>query len=153
MAADEPTPPPPPDRDEEEPHQEVFEDTRIEPFFGPRRLLPGPSSPEDANGSEPETSSPLRRLTGKAIEGARNGAQRILNNGTAALNGRKPLLYVKNGKRTARRPSRSTMTRKRKRTKKSSRRLSLRCRSWRLRRGRLRNRTPTTRLSCSGPRR
>ena len=73
----------------------MFEDIRIEPFFGPRRGGSNPAS-EGAGGEEPETSSPLRRLTGNAIESARNGARRILKNGAEAVKRRKPLLNVKN---------------------------------------------------------
>ena len=111
MAADELAQLPEPEPHEQEPHHELFDDTRIEPFFGPRRRVPSPESPDGDDGADPETSSPLRRLTGKALEGARNSAQRILNNGAAALsngaaalnNGaaalkrQKTLIYVKNG--------------------------------------------------------
>jgi len=76
---------------------EVFEDIRIEPFFGPRRGGSNPTSAEGAGGEEPETSSPLRRMTGNAIESARNGARRILKNGAEAVKRRKPLIYAKNG--------------------------------------------------------
>ena len=73
---------------------DVFEDTRIEPFFGPRR---GGSNPANAaGGEEPETSSPLRRLTGNAIESARNEARRILKNGAEAVKRHKPVLNVRN---------------------------------------------------------
>ena len=68
---------------EAEAEQEIFEDIRIEPFFGPRRAAHGPASAGGPDGAAPETSSPLRRLTGMAIESARNGAQRILENGAA----------------------------------------------------------------------
>ncbi len=87
---------PPPERERERGTEEgVFEDVRIEPFFGPRTRR---SDPGGANGAEeeaPETASPLRRLTGKAMDGARNGAQRIFDNGAAAVKRRKPLIYVK----------------------------------------------------------
>ncbi len=76
-----------------EPEQDIFEDIRIEPFFGARRgagEAAGAAAPE---APEPETSSPLRRLTGMAIEGAKQGAQRILENGASLK--RKPLLHVK----------------------------------------------------------
>ncbi len=76
---------------------EVFEDIRIEPFFGPRRRGPNAASAEGAGGREPETSSPLRRFTGNAIENARESARRILKNGAQAVKRRKPLIYVKNG--------------------------------------------------------
>ncbi len=82
------------EREREQEH-DIFEDIRIEPFFGPRRGA-APGDPAGPEGEEPETSSPLRRLTGKAIESARNGAQRILENG-AAIGRKKPLIYVKNG--------------------------------------------------------
>ena len=75
----------------------MFEDIRIEPFFGPRRAGSNPASAEGAGGQEPETSSPLRRLTGNAIESARDSARRILKNGAEAVKRRKPLIYVKNG--------------------------------------------------------
>jgi S-DNA-T family DNA segregation ATPase FtsK/SpoIIIE len=70
---------------------------RIEPFFGPRRGGSNPAGAAGAGGEEPETSAPLRRLTGNAIESARNGARRILKNGVEAVKRRKPLIYVKNG--------------------------------------------------------
>ncbi len=76
---------------------EVFEDIRIEPFFGPRRGGSNPASAQGAGGQEPETSSPLRRLTGAAIDNARESARRILKNGAGAVKRRKPLIYVKNG--------------------------------------------------------
>ena len=76
---------------------EAFEDIRIEPFFGPRRSGSKTAGAEGAGGQDPETSSPLRRFTGSAIEGARNGARRILKNGAEAVKRRKPLIYVKNG--------------------------------------------------------
>ena len=76
---------------------EVFEDIRIEPFFGPRRSGPNAASAEGAGGKEPETSSPLRRFTGNAIENARESARRILKNGAQAVKRRKTLIYVKNG--------------------------------------------------------
>ncbi len=76
---------------------DVFEDIRIEPFFGPRRGGSNPASAEGAGGQEPETSSPLRRLTSNAIESARESARRILKNGAQAAKRRKPLIYVKNG--------------------------------------------------------
>ena len=77
---------------------EAFEDIRIEPFFGPRRSASNASGAEGAGGGQdPETSSPLRRFTGNAIESARNGARRILKNGAEAVKRRKPLIYVKNG--------------------------------------------------------
>ena len=78
----------------EDARTDVFEDIRIEPFFGPRRGGSNPASA--AGGEEPETSSPLRRLTGNAIESARNEARRILKNGAEAVKRRKPLLNVKN---------------------------------------------------------
>ncbi len=76
---------------------EALEDIRIEPFFGPRRRGSNSASAE-GSGGEPETSSPLRRFTGNAIESARNGARRILKNGAEAVKRRKPLIYVKNGR-------------------------------------------------------
>jgi S-DNA-T family DNA segregation ATPase FtsK/SpoIIIE len=76
---------------------EVFEDIRIEPFFGPRRGGSNTAGAEGAGGQDPETSSPLRRFTGNAIESARNGARRIFKNGAEAVKRRKPLIYVKNG--------------------------------------------------------
>ncbi len=76
---------------------EVFEDIRIEPFFGPRRARSNGASAEGAGGQDPETSSPLRRFTGSAIESARNGASRILKNGAEAVKRRKPLIYARNG--------------------------------------------------------
>ena len=77
---------------------EAFEDIRIEPFFGPRRSASNASGAEGVGGGQdPETSSPLRRFTGNAIESARNGARRILKNGAEAVKRRKPLIYVKNG--------------------------------------------------------
>jgi DNA segregation ATPase FtsK/SpoIIIE, S-DNA-T family len=88
-------PEPEPEREREE---AIFEDIRIEPFFGPLRGTPpsnGAKSPEDPE-PQPGTSSPFRRLTGKAIESARNGAQRMLENG-ASIKRRKPLIYVKGG--------------------------------------------------------
>ncbi len=93
----------PPEREHQEEtfedvRTEAFEDIRIEPFFGPRRGGSNASGAEGAGGAqEPETSSPLRRFTGNAIESARNGARRILKNGAEAVKRRKPLIYVKNG--------------------------------------------------------
>ena len=93
----------PPEREHQEEtfedvRTEAFEDIRIEPFFGPRRGGSNASGAEGAGGGqEPETSSPLRRFTGNAIESARNGARRILKNGAEAVKRRKPLIYVKNG--------------------------------------------------------
>ena len=79
----------------EDARSDAFEDTRIEPFFGPRR---GGSDPVGAaGGQDPETAAPLRRLTGVAIENAKNGARRILKNGVEAVKRKKTLIYVKNG--------------------------------------------------------
>ena len=72
----------------EDARTDVFEDIRIEPFFGPRR---GGSDPESAaGGEEPEISSPLRRLTGNAIESARNEARRISRMEQKRSNGGSP---------------------------------------------------------------
>ncbi len=73
----------------------VFEDIRIEPFFGPRMRGFEPASGDAEDDETPGTASPLRRLTGKAMESARNGAQRAFENGAAAVKRRKPLIYVK----------------------------------------------------------
>jgi S-DNA-T family DNA segregation ATPase FtsK/SpoIIIE len=88
--------PPPSSRSESEPDQEIFDDIRIEPFFGPRRRSAAYSEASGAEDDDvPETASPLRRITGKAMDSARNGAQRIFDGGASAIKRRKPLLYEK----------------------------------------------------------
>ncbi|MFZ1110708.1 MAG: DNA translocase FtsK [Rhodomicrobium sp.] len=83
---------------ERAPEEDVFEDVRIEPFFGPRRGAPTPGGATSPEEPEPESSSPWRRLTGKAIESARNGAHRILDNGTStSIKRRKPLIALRRG--------------------------------------------------------
>jgi len=79
----------------------LFEDVRIEPFFGVRRE-PNASADAPAVSKKPdddsEPVSPIRRLTGKAMETAMNGAHKIIETSAAAaaaVKRQKPHIYVK----------------------------------------------------------
>ncbi|MBT3070721.1 DNA translocase FtsK [Rhodomicrobium sp. Az07] len=78
----------------------LFDDVRIEPFFGARRG-PVPSAGAMANGTpedDGEPVSPIRRFTGKAMETAMSSAHRIIETSAAAaaaVKRQKPLIYVK----------------------------------------------------------
>jgi len=84
----------------EERAESVFEDVRIEPFFGARRsaasgVAPASAAAPDDDG---EAVSPIRRFTGKAMETAMNSAHRIIETSAAAaaaVKRQKPLIYVK----------------------------------------------------------
>src|SRR5208337_3535387 len=74
--------------------ENLFDDVRVEPFFGPRRRR-GPEPGRHGSGPGRETpSSGFRRLTGRTSRTA-NGAQRIFDSVTGGARGRAPLIYVK----------------------------------------------------------
>jgi DNA segregation ATPase FtsK/SpoIIIE, S-DNA-T family len=74
--------------------ENLFDDVRIEPFFGPRRHGRAETGGQ-GNGPGRETpSSGFRRLTGRTARAA-NGAQRFFDSVAGAARGRAPLIYVK----------------------------------------------------------
>jgi DNA segregation ATPase FtsK/SpoIIIE, S-DNA-T family len=80
---------------EHESGETLFDDLRIEPFFGPRRSThpQGSDNGEDRQRSDAPASS-FRRLTGKAAEAAGGGARRILETAANSVRARKRLLFV-----------------------------------------------------------
>jgi S-DNA-T family DNA segregation ATPase FtsK/SpoIIIE len=73
-----------------------YDDSRIEPFFGPR---PGSPSGSAGGGHRPARnppSSPFLRLTGHATKVASAGAQRILVYLAQGVKARAPLIFIKN---------------------------------------------------------
>jgi S-DNA-T family DNA segregation ATPase FtsK/SpoIIIE len=73
--------------------ENVYDDVRMEPFFGPR--LDWPPSGAGSGPGRPPPSSPFLRLTGSATKAASAGAQRILASLAQGVKFRAPLIFVK----------------------------------------------------------
>ncbi len=73
----------------------LFDDVRIEPFFGPARRRSGSDGGGEDGSEASAPSSPFRRLTAKASNAANNGAKRIFDTMTNGAKARKPTFSLK----------------------------------------------------------